>query len=569
MKWIVAIIGLLLTLGGAVAVQDGINIIQVERGWVGVIAGSVVMSAGLIIMSLALVVGRLELILDLLADPPRPNYLDEAFHPGEQQSEQHSSHGSPPLRSAFVSPGRDEPDVRNQDIPPPPREIAVEPLPLAHPAEGNEPEARSAYERFAPRDAARREFRFKFPPPAARLPKAEEFESPSPYWKGDAPGAAIDAPELDTTVASKEFGNTDDIGRVSPLEPQEAGVESVTDDVHSVAVAAPEISKSSLSFDETAPKAVFVEADQTANAVVLDEFRKREADEDGAVYEAINMPALRRGFEEHAEEPALPIEPKRLDDPVEPRPAKKAGLFPLRWNRSEAKSQLPSEKAEEARQDVRGLPESAQVATAAPESEVLTAGSESEQQAELSQHHAAGEPKDEPTPPRREAPPASFSKTEDSFEGSASDSQKQVREANPPNDWLERALSGVDEPPSPRGFVPRLGTTVVQPEAQAGERKSPKPVVPADASVIASPAIQAAPGHSAGAEFDEQAETYSQAQHESGAAQLPGPTVVGRYEAQGTSYVMYSDGSIDAETETGAFRFASLNELKKFIERRA
>jgi hypothetical protein len=48
---------------------------------------------------------------------------------------------------------------------------------------------------------------------------------------------------------------------------------------------------------------------------------------------------------------------------------------------------------------------------------------------------------------------------------------------------------------------------------------------------------------------------------------VPGqpPTVVGTYSSGGNTYVMYSDGSIQAQTPTGLFRFDTLDELKAFI----
>jgi hypothetical protein len=42
-------------------------------------------------------------------------------------------------------------------------------------------------------------------------------------------------------------------------------------------------------------------------------------------------------------------------------------------------------------------------------------------------------------------------------------------------------------------------------------------------------------------------------------------TVVGTYNSGGNFYIMYSDGSIEAETPAGKFRFTSLEELKEFI----
>lgn len=43
------------------------------------------------------------------------------------------------------------------------------------------------------------------------------------------------------------------------------------------------------------------------------------------------------------------------------------------------------------------------------------------------------------------------------------------------------------------------------------------------------------------------------------------PSVIGSYNSGDNRYVMYSDGSIEAETPQGMFRFGSLDELKEFI----
>jgi len=45
----------------------------------------------------------------------------------------------------------------------------------------------------------------------------------------------------------------------------------------------------------------------------------------------------------------------------------------------------------------------------------------------------------------------------------------------------------------------------------------------------------------------------------------PARTVIGTYTSGDNRYVMFSDGSIDAETPDGVFRFDSLDELKEFI----
>ncbi|MGH6817823.1 MAG: hypothetical protein ACREC1_03510 [Methylovirgula sp.] len=44
------------------------------------------------------------------------------------------------------------------------------------------------------------------------------------------------------------------------------------------------------------------------------------------------------------------------------------------------------------------------------------------------------------------------------------------------------------------------------------------------------------------------------------------PEVIGRYKVEGTEYLMYVDGSIDAQTADGILRFRSLAELKAFFQ---
>ncbi|MBB4197635.1 hypothetical protein CCR94_13120 [Rhodoblastus sphagnicola] len=46
----------------------------------------------------------------------------------------------------------------------------------------------------------------------------------------------------------------------------------------------------------------------------------------------------------------------------------------------------------------------------------------------------------------------------------------------------------------------------------------------------------------------------------------PKPEPIGHYEAHGAHYTMFSDGSIEAETQHGVYRFGSIDELKRFIE---
>lgn len=45
----------------------------------------------------------------------------------------------------------------------------------------------------------------------------------------------------------------------------------------------------------------------------------------------------------------------------------------------------------------------------------------------------------------------------------------------------------------------------------------------------------------------------------------PAPSLIGRYSAGGADYSIYSDGSIEAQTGQGDFKFASMREFKDFI----
>ena len=43
------------------------------------------------------------------------------------------------------------------------------------------------------------------------------------------------------------------------------------------------------------------------------------------------------------------------------------------------------------------------------------------------------------------------------------------------------------------------------------------------------------------------------------------PSLIGRYSAGGANYMIFADGSIEAETAEGAFKFASMGDFKRFL----
>jgi hypothetical protein len=55
-------------------------------------------------------------------------------------------------------------------------------------------------------------------------------------------------------------------------------------------------------------------------------------------------------------------------------------------------------------------------------------------------------------------------------------------------------------------------------------------------------------------------------QEVAGATEEAAPSVIDHYESGGASYVMYSDGSVDVQTEYGVRRYASLAELRSNMD---
>ena len=43
------------------------------------------------------------------------------------------------------------------------------------------------------------------------------------------------------------------------------------------------------------------------------------------------------------------------------------------------------------------------------------------------------------------------------------------------------------------------------------------------------------------------------------------PSLIGRYSSGGANYMIFADGSIEAETQDGTFKFASMGDFKHFL----
>jgi hypothetical protein len=103
------------------------------------------------------------------------------------------------------------------------------------------------------------------------------------------------------------------------------------------------------------------------------------------------------------------------------------------------------------------------------------------------------------------------------------------------DDWFDRALSGMDE--VAERYESSRGSTAPEERPDHDEVRSALDVQP--------PAPHAEPV---------------------GAAPPSEPAVIGRYTSGSTTYVMFADGSIEAETPNGVLHFASLADLKVYVE---
>ena len=125
------------------------------------------------------------------------------------------------------------------------------------------------------------------------------------------------------------------------------------------------------------------------------------------------------------------------------------------------------------------------------------------------------------------------------------------------NDWLERALAGDDKPQETSLLTPPPSVSRAAPleppltdDAQADREdvSQDDPYLASDKEPAAKDmalVLDSVPSHAA-------------------------PVEIGRYRANDVAYMMFSDGSITAETPAGnSYRFMSLVELRAFIERGA
>lgn len=121
-----------------------------------------------------------------------------------------------------------------------------------------------------------------------------------------------------------------------------------------------------------------------------------------------------------------------------------------------------------------------------------------------------------------------------------------VREARPPEPEPDLSIMGLSmlQPAEERAPEPRSAPPIPEPVRTVPPRPAPLPE-PANAEVAT-------------------LRSSLDAVHEP--APRPERTAVGRYSSGGNTYVMFDDGAIEADTPNGRFTFASLDELKAFVD---
>lgn len=130
------------------------------------------------------------------------------------------------------------------------------------------------------------------------------------------------------------------------------------------------------------------------------------------------------------------------------------------------------------------------------------------------------------------------------------------------NDWLDHALAELDSAIADTPFARQAESeheapaAAVPPPAHGFPRRAEAEKPPANKAVVEEPHAEAGvPPHATDAEPATDLASLAQE-----------PAVIGRYEAEGTTYIMFADGSIEAQSERGVARFKSMADLKAYFE---
>jgi hypothetical protein len=138
-----------------------------------------------------------------------------------------------------------------------------------------------------------------------------------------------------------------------------------------------------------------------------------------------------------------------------------------------------------------------------------------------------------------------------------------------PESFAEPVLEDFHEPAAEIVLEPEL-----EPEPEIAPELEPQPEQAPEQGPEPHPVSEPEPEAAVEIPHEPLVETVHEGASEPAAAEPalhhePKPEIIGHYDAQGAHYTLYADGSIEAETPHGVYRFASMAELKSFIEGQA
>jgi len=111
-KWIVLAAGALMSVSGLWWLWDGLGIVQVERGWSAVIAGSVIFSAGAVLMGLSALIRQVETLASAMRAPAFASQLERKSDPLEKTT----ATATPPIAPVLPQSGQAL-DAQERDVP--------------------------------------------------------------------------------------------------------------------------------------------------------------------------------------------------------------------------------------------------------------------------------------------------------------------------------------------------------------------------------------------------------------------------------------------------------------------
>ena len=505
-KWVALALGALLALVGAVCIGLGYDVIQTERGGVLVIAGAVALTGGVLTFALFAVLGELRALLAVRSMQPVE---------GEAGlSEPALTEAVAPSASASPEPVLAPPTPVKLPEPPPSS-------PVFHEPPASEPSVPAAEGK-----------------PAS--PELKVWERPSPFRS-----SSFGAPRSPTPLAV--FAGGAAAGAVVAAATRSEPVEVVPETAVAEPVPEPVVEE----VDDQVERAIAL---ALADESPAESPAELSAPVESAPVESPDAEVSAKHSEDHAEEsPEAP--------PRQPRSLREAlGLQELPPEETPPPEKQDEKPAQDAAKpaltpliDVEASPSVAAGYAWLERALATEDGRKSRALEWLRARQRAGavddSPRTEGAKTEQESAPAHEPDRAPASEGApkAEPEILQVREpeavevlASAPDHGHER------EPEQAASEEPQ---TQIEPEGA--------PSAPIEA--VYEPEPEVSP------ELEEQPhEPASEPEPQQEAA--PAPTIVGRYSSGGSDFTLYSDGSIDAQTDQGLFHFASMADLRAHIE---